>query len=70
VFLTGIEDLGVAVDFDQGAEMVVPILNADTGRQVPEPGGTLLNPVMATDLVAVVLVLGALGRIRLGQTFE
>ena len=50
--------------------MVVPIFNADTGRQVPEPGGTLLNPVMATDLVAVVLILGPLGRIRLGQTFE
>ena len=70
MFLTGIEDLGVAVDFDQGAEMVVPLLKAGTGRQVPEPGGTLLNPVMATDLVAVVLVLGPLGRIRLGQTFE
>ncbi len=32
VFLTGIEHVGVALDFDQGAKMSVPILGADTER--------------------------------------
>jgi len=32
VFFTGIEYLGVALDFDQGTKMSVPILDTGTGR--------------------------------------
>src|SRR5512143_1834209 len=64
---TGIKDVGVAVYFNQGAEVIVPAFSASAGRQGPDPGGAPLNPGMLTDLMAVMPVHRGLRRVGRGE---
>ena len=63
----GIEDVGVAVNFNQGTEVIVPEFSASAKLQGPDPGGAPLNPGLLTDLMAVRPVPRGLRRLSRGE---
>src|SRR5512143_4260099 len=56
VLVAGMEHLGVALHFYQGAEVIMPGFCAGAGEQEPDARGAPLDPAMTAEFMAMMAI--------------